>query len=133
MKYTEPGTYELTYTAIDSCGNESTATRVITVERALEEIALIPPHTATLMSSNIYSIELAEPITLYNGDVLIISIDGSQPEPVIFNEASGHMVGDGSLLSIALRGMQGEPLSAGELRYHQSTGAETIDFRLYRG
>lgn len=31
MKYTEPGTYQLHYTAVDECGNETTVTRTIEV------------------------------------------------------------------------------------------------------
>lgn len=34
MKYTEPGTYELDYTSVDECGNESTSTRTIVVHDA---------------------------------------------------------------------------------------------------
>lgn len=32
MKYTEPGTYELTYKAVDECGNETVDTRTVVVE-----------------------------------------------------------------------------------------------------
>lgn len=37
MKYDEPGTYELHYTAVDECGNETTQIRTIEVEDAPSE------------------------------------------------------------------------------------------------
>lgn len=35
MKYTEPGTYELSYKAVDECGNETTVARTIEVKPAM--------------------------------------------------------------------------------------------------
>ena len=41
MKYTEPGTYELTYKAVDDCGNETEQTRTVVVAESETE----NPHT----------------------------------------------------------------------------------------
>ncbi len=104
MKYTEPGEYTLTYTAIDSCGNESTETREITVREPRE----YPYTMCTVGAEQVRALTNGESYQIYP-DITWLKeppIDGKRREFKIYGEnfiADGETytnpVGDGYIES----------------------------------
>lgn len=86
MKYTEAGTYELTYKAVDECGNEATQTRQIVVEEPTKQYI-------TLLDVSNYTAPSATPLPKVNewdfskGANLVVessgvvAYDGTTPYP----------------------------------------------------